>query len=109
MAHDHQRELVDFIIREALDPVLRAKPDGRSEADRKSLERVHKATRSEIDRYRGYGSAQEVVTNFKRDLTSTPAKKVHAELERLGLPTLNDIRDRFEEKARALGVDAAAS
>ena len=56
--------------------------------------------------YRGYGSAEEVVTNFKRDLHSAPAKKIHAELKRLGLPTLNDIKDEFEAKARELGIDA---
>lgn len=107
MAKDHKRELADFVIREALDPVLRAKAEGRSEADRRMLEHVQQATRAEIQRYRGYGSAREVVTNFKRDLTSSAAKKVHAELAHLGLPTLDDIRDRFEEKARALGVEGA--
>lgn len=88
--------------------MLRAKPDGRSDADKQILEHVQQATRSEIDRYQDYGSAADVVTNFKRDLTSSPAKKVHAELKRLDLPTLNDIRDRFEEKARSLGVDASS-
>jgi len=106
MAKQSRQELVGFVIRKALDPVLRAKPDGKSEADKKKLERVQDATRSEIERYRNYGSAEEVVTNFKRDLHSSAAKKIHAELEQLGLPTINDIREEFEAKARDLGVDA---
>ena len=108
MATDHRQELVDFIVREALDPVMRARPEGLSDADKRLLERVRKATQAEIERYREYRSAEEVVTNFKRDLTSRPAKKVHAELKRLDLPTLDDIRDRFEQRARELGVNAGA-
>jgi hypothetical protein len=87
---------------------MRAKPGGRSEAEKKELEHVQKATRAEIERYHGYRSAEEIVTNFKRDLTSAPAKKVHAELRHLHLPTIEDIREEFEEKARALGVSAGS-
>jgi DNA-binding transcriptional regulator LsrR (DeoR family) len=108
MATDHKSELVDFLVRKAFDPVLKAKPDGRSDADKKVLEHVQEATRSEIARYRGYGSAQEVVTNFKRDLTSSAAKKVHGELERLKLPTLHDVREEFKEQAQSLGVNASS-
>ncbi len=104
MASDAKRELVDFLIKKAFNPVMHAKPDGRSDAEQKKLDRVREATRAEIERYRNYGSAEEVVTNFKRDLHSTAAKKVHAELKSLHLPTLDDIRDEFEEKARDLGV-----
>lgn len=106
MAKQAKQELVDFVIRRAFDPVLKAKPDGKSDAEKKKLEHVQDATRSEIDRYRGYGSADELVTNFKRDLHSTAAKKIYHELEQLGLPTINDIRDEFEAKARDLGVHA---
>ena len=105
MATDAKRELVDFLIKKAFDPVIHAKPDGRSEAEKKKLDHVREATRAEIDRYRNYGSAEEVVTNFKRDLHSSAAKKVHNELKSLHLPTLDDIRDEFEEKARELGVN----
>jgi hypothetical protein len=41
----------------------------------------------EPERFRGYGSAKDVVENFKRDF-SDPAKKVHADLKALNLPTL---------------------
>ncbi|SRR5579883_590124 len=102
MTKDHKRELAEFIIRKAFDPVLRAKADGRSDADKRALEHVQKATQAEIERYRNYGSAEEVLTNFKRDLRSPPAKKVHAELRRLNLPTIQDIEDEVEKKAEAL-------
>jgi ribosome recycling factor len=81
---------------------MKAKPDGRSDAERKKLKEVQDATRSEIERFRGYGSAKDVVENFKRDLDSDPAKKVHADLKALTLPTLNEIKDEFEAKASEL-------
>ena len=100
-----KRELVDFLVKKAFNPVLHAKADGRSEADKRKLEHVRDATQAEIERYRDYGSAEEVVTNFRADLHSTVAKKVHAELKSLHLPTLDNIRDEFEDKARELGVE----
>ena len=105
---DKKRELLHLVERKAFDPVMRAKPDGRSEAEKKKLDHVQRATRAEIDRYRGYGSAEELVTNFKRDLSSGAAKKVHAELRSLDLPTIEDIRDEFERKMSALGVQAGS-
>jgi hypothetical protein len=104
MSTDAKRELVDLLERKAFGPVMHARAEGRSDADRRTLDHVQKATRSEIDRFRSYGSAEEVVTNFRRDLDSAPAKKVHAELKSLGLPTLNELREEFERKARDLGV-----
>ncbi|CCE06136.1 hypothetical protein BRAS3843_1600018 [Bradyrhizobium sp. STM 3843] len=105
---DARQELADFVIRKAFDPVLHARPDGRSEADQRKLEHVQRATRSEIERYRNYGSAQEVATNFTRDLSSEPAKKVHAELRHLHLPTIEDIEDEFKQKAQDLGVRSSS-
>jgi hypothetical protein len=102
VAGDQKHALVRFLETHAFEPVLRAKPDGRSAADQKTLAHVQQATRAEIDRLRHYPSAQEVVTNVRRDLTSAPAKRVHRELRRLGLPTLDDIRDDFERRAEAL-------
>ncbi|WP_407118869.1 hypothetical protein [Bradyrhizobium sp. LMG 9283] len=103
-----QQELANFVISKAFNPVMRAKADGRSEADRKSLEHVQKATRAEIERYRNYGSAEDVTVNFKRDLNSRAAKKAHAELRHLHLPTIDDIKDEFEQKARDLGVKSSS-
>lgn len=105
MPADAKRELVEFLIRKAFNPVLHAKPEKLSEAQKKKLDHVRQATESEIDRYRDYRSAEEVVTNFRRDLHSSAAKKVHAELRSLDLPTLDDIRDEFEAKVHELGVE----
>lgn len=104
MADSKKDQLVRFLEERAFKPVLNAKPGGRSEAERKKLQHVQKATRREIDRFHQYGSAQEVLTNFRRDLDSEPAKRVHAELRSLGLPTIHEIRDEFEKHAKALGV-----
>lgn len=102
-----REKLIDFVTRHAFDPVLNASAEDRSEAEKRKLDHVQKATRTEVERYRDYGSAKEVVVNFKRDLDSEPARKVHAELKALGLPTVNDIRDEFESLAKELGVDAS--
>ena len=107
MASDAKRQLVEFLIDRAFDPVMKAKPEGRSDAEKKKLKHVQEATRAEIERFQRYGSAKDVVENFKRDLNSDPAKKVHADLKALNLPTLNEIKDEFETKASELGVDTS--
>jgi hypothetical protein len=104
MADRKKDELVRFLEQRAFKPVLDAKPKGRSEAEQKKLENVQKATRAEIERFHNYSSAQEVVTNFRRDLNSEPAKRIHAELRSLDLPTLDDVRDEFERRAEELDV-----
>ena len=103
MAKDVKDELVEFLLHKAFYPVLMAKRDG---PDKTKLEHVQAATRAEIDRFRNYGSAEEVVVNFKRDLSSQPAKKIHSELRMLKLPVLNDLREDFERRAEELGVKA---
>jgi hypothetical protein len=39
-----------------------------------------------------------VITNFQQDLRSEPARRKHAQLRRLQLPTLEDIEDEFAGK-----------
>jgi predicted amidohydrolase YtcJ len=78
MADSKKEQLVRFLEQRAFRPVLNAKPSGRSEADRKRLEHVQRATKAEVARFHKYGSAEEVVTNFHRDLDSAPAKRIHA-------------------------------
>ncbi|WP_407179018.1 hypothetical protein [Bradyrhizobium sp. STM 3562] len=104
MVANSKRQLAEFVIDKAFEPVMRARPDGKSDSDRRTLQHLQDATRAEIERYRGYRSAAELITNFKRDLRSEPAKKVHAQLRRLHLPTLEDIEDEFEGKVRSLGL-----
>ena len=55
MAKDVRRELVDFLVQRAFDPVLKARVDG-SGAEQAKLGRVQDATRAEIDRFRAYES-----------------------------------------------------
>lgn len=104
MSSTAQTKLVEFLEKRAFDPVMKAKPDRYEERDRKKLEDMQRRTKTEIERYRHYGSAEEVVTNFHRDLTSAPAKKVHAELKQLDLPTLDEVRDEFDKLAEELGL-----
>jgi hypothetical protein len=91
----NKQELIHFLEQRVFNPILRAKPDDYSERDRAALEHVQKSTASEKNRYHHYGSADEVVINFKRDLHSAPAKKIDSELSRLKLPCLPDVKDEF--------------
>lgn len=104
MTSDAKRRLLQFLEEKTFEPVLRAKPDGYPESKRRELDHVQKATRAEIERFRRYGSASEVVLNFKRDLCSAKAKKVHRELEELNLPTIEQCRDEFLRLAQEFNV-----
>ena len=104
MADDAKDKLVGFLKKRAFEPVLDASPNNRPEAEKEKLEHVQQATRSEIKRFEGYDSAHDVVVNFRRDLDSEPAQRVHRELKDLGLPTLNDVAGDFENEAQKLGV-----
>jgi hypothetical protein len=99
-----KRKLVRFLEEKAFRPILKADASRYPKNKREQLKDVQRRTEGEIERFRNYGSAQDVVTNFRRDLSSDPAKKVHRELDDLGLPTLNDVRAEFEKLAEQLGV-----
>ena len=103
-AAEAKRKLVGFLEERAFRPVLRADPGKYAENQREKLKYVQRRTETEIERFHNYGSASEVVTNFRRDLNSEPAKKVHRDLSDLGLPTLNDVRLEFEKLADELGL-----
>ena len=100
-----KQKLVRFLEEKAFRPVLRADPSAYPETKREKLRDVQRRTETEIERFRNYGSAKEVVVNFRRDLNSDPAKKVHRELSDLGLPTLNDVQGEFEKLAGDLGLE----
>lgn len=98
-----KRKLVRFLEEMAFRPVLKADPSRYPANKRDTLRDVQRRTEQEIERFRNYRSAEEVVANFRRDLTSDAAKKVHRELEGLGLPTLHDVRADFENLASEFG------
>lgn len=106
MAESAKDKLIRFLEQRAFDPVLKARPDRYSENERRKLDDVQRRTETEKDRFEHYGSARDVVVNFKRDLDSEPARKVHRELKDLGLPTIVDIEDEFLKLADELHVGA---
>lgn len=105
MTRSAEKELLDFLDHNAFDPVLRAQPEKYPERQRDRLKHVQDATHAEQARYHRYGSASRVIDMFKDDLSSDPARKIHHELEQLGLPTLNGMRGQCEQLARRLGFD----
>ena len=101
-----REKLLDLLDRKAFDPVLVASPDDySSENDRQKLRDVQETTRSTRRSYHEkYTTAEKVRYNFRDDLSSDAAQKVHRKLRSLRLPTLNDIKDEFEQVADELGV-----
>src|SRR5690242_6702389 len=94
-----KRELVRFLDEKVFNPILKASPDRYGKADQKKLQDVQDRTRSEKERFHHYGSAREIVDNYKSDLHSSTAKRVNKELERLKLPTLPSVEGEFMEVA----------
>ena len=103
MARDIKGELVELLLHKAFYPVLMANRNGPAKT---KIEHVQEATRAEIDRFRSYMSAEEVIVNFKRDINSTPTKDICAELKLLNFPVITDVREEFERQARELGVSS---
>lgn len=101
-----KKQLFNFLDEHTFKPVLDANPGDYPGDKRKKLEDVQRATRSERQRYENYGSAQELYRMYEDDLNSEPAKQIHRELKNLGLPTLNDVRDEFERRAKEEGVSS---
>ena len=106
MAQDRKKELLDFLDRRAFDPVIRTKENNFSGKNRAAAKHAKTATMKEKDRFHHYGSAEEVVVNFKRDLHSKAAKRVNKELESLHLPQLSDVQDEFYRLCERLKVAA---
>jgi hypothetical protein len=102
MTADVKDELVDFLVHQAFYPVLMTDRAGPNKA---MIAHVQEAIHAEIDRFRGYKSAEEVIANFNRDLRSKPGKDIHSELKLLNLPVLHDLHEDFERKARELGFE----
>ena len=104
MAHvDARQQLLDFLEKRAFQPVMRADTRKYPENKRDKLQDVQRATQKEIERFRGYPSADDLITNFRRDLKFGAGKEVHRTLHELGLPTLPELRDDFEALAEKLG------
>jgi hypothetical protein len=91
----NKAELLKFLDDHVFNPILKASPDKYSEADKKKLQDVQDRTKSEKDRFHHYGSAKDIVDNYKSDLHSSTAKRVNSELEKLKLPTLPSVEKEF--------------
>ena len=91
----NKSELLRFLDRRVFDPILKTSPNHYSDADQKKLKDVQDRTRSEKDRFHHYGSARDIIDNYKSDLRSSTAERVNSELEKLKLPTLPSVKDDF--------------
>ena len=91
----NKTELLGFLDRKVFNPILHAKPEDLESNDRKKLEEVQEKTRSERERFHHYGSAREIVDNYKSDLTSSAAKNVNRKLDELKLPMLPSVKEEF--------------
>jgi hypothetical protein len=95
----NKSELLRFLDQHVFNPILKANESHYSDADKKKLQHVQDRTKTEKERFAHYGSAQDIVDNFKSDVHSAAAKHVNQELERLKLPTLPSVREDFLQLA----------
>lgn len=95
----NKADLLKFLDHHVFDPILKASAEGYNDADRRKLKDVQDRTRSEKERFHHYGSAQDILDNYKSDLHSSTAKRVNSELEKLKLPTLPSVKQEFLQLA----------
>ncbi|CAA9483592.1 MAG: hypothetical protein AVDCRST_MAG96-1138 [uncultured Segetibacter sp.] len=101
---DNRQQLIDFINKNAFDPIIKAKPEKFKE-DREALEDLQRKTQNEKKQFsEEYSTAEEVKKNYLSNVRSKAAAKVNAQLEKLGLPTLPQHKDEFMELCKKLEV-----
>jgi len=105
---DTRDQLLEFLDQHVFDPILsHRRDDFPGEAERRKFDDVKRSTESEKRRFReNYGSAEEVRDNYLADLSSKTGKKKSRELERLGLPALPHVREKFLGLCARLGVSS---
>jgi len=102
---DKREELLQFIDKNAFDPVLKASRDKLSEKDKGKLEDIQRKTENEKKQFHDdYKTADAVKKNYLSDVRSKAAAKVNKELEHLHLPTLPEKKDEFMALCKKLGV-----
>lgn len=102
---EKKRRLLNFLDKKAFDPVInKSKSDFDSEDKKKKFEEVKRKTETEKERFHNYDGPEDIRTNFLRDLSSDPAKRVHSTLKYLDLPRLPDLKDDFLELCDELDV-----
>lgn len=106
MAEDKKTQLVDLLDRKVFQPILGKNPSGyHSEEQKSSLKDVQQSTRSERKRFRDqYNSAQKVKDMYYDDLSSSSAQRIQEKSRELGLPTLPDVRQEFDQLCQRLQV-----
>ncbi len=91
----NKEQLLHFLDQHVFNPILKASPKSKDDADLRKLKDVQDKTRTEQDRFHHYSSAREIVDNYKSDLHSKAASRVNRELEALKLPTLPSVKEEF--------------
>ncbi len=101
---EDKMKLLDFLDKKACDPVLKRSKDDFDTDTMKKFEHVKQATENDKERFHNYSSAEEIKTNFRRNLNSDSAKKIHRELKDHDLPRLPELEDRFYKLCDKLGL-----
>lgn len=104
MTADLRQELLAFLESRVFDPVLASSSEAYSDSDRRVLEQLKRKTEFQKHRYRTYANGAQIRQAFEDDLHSQAGRKLHAGLERLGLPSLAVLRDEFGTLAAQLGI-----
>ncbi len=106
MMDESKAQLISLLEKRVFQPVLSATPDDfDSPQDREVLEDVQDNLRAERQRFREeYDSAEELRDAFHDDITSEEGQELDREAHLLGLPSLTDAEQEFEELCKKLGI-----
>jgi hypothetical protein len=93
-----REKLVQVLDDQAFDSSLRASRDRYAANDKSKLKHVKGTTeRTKQRHHHEYTSAEEVQDRLRDDLSSSAAQRWQRKLEQLGLPTLHEVADEFED------------
>ena len=106
---DVAHRLFDFLDQHAFKPVLSARPESYSEAQREILRSAQADAQRVRARLDAHTSAAELYRSFHEVLASADSRRLHARLHELGLPALDDVRIDFEQMASDLGIGTSGA
>jgi hypothetical protein len=107
MATDKEKKdiLINFINRNAFNPVLRSSgEDFKTAKKKKKLQEVQRTMANEKERFDRFKSARAVKKNYLRVLNSEATKQKKKEFSDLNLPGLPDLKEEFLKLCNKLNV-----
>ena len=101
MSDAKRKALIEFLDEKVFSPVLNTDISKWPVDNQLSYKDISWRVRNTQNRYRyEYPDAQSVVNNFRLDLHSSAGKDLAEKMKYLGLPTFEDVADKFHALVR---------